>query len=73
MRKHRLIELQKTIEEKIGSLREEVEIATSIKLSPIYIANRRDEIEFLEWVTRIIQWVLDQANDKRQQLGVTKM
>jgi hypothetical protein len=73
MRKHKLIELQKTIEEKIGSLREEVEIATNIKLSPIYIADRRDEIEFLEWVTRIIQWVLDQGNDKRQQLGVTKM
>jgi hypothetical protein len=73
MHKHKLIELQKTVEEKIGSLREEVEIATSIKLSPIYIADRRDEIEFLEWVTRIIHWVLDQASDKRQQLGVTKM
>jgi hypothetical protein len=73
MHQHKLIELQKTVEEKIGSLREEVEIATSIKLSPIYIADRRDEIEFLQWIIRIIQRVLDQANDKRQQLGVTKM
>jgi len=47
MHKHKLIALQKIIEEKIGSLREEVEIATNVKLNPLYIADRKDEIEFL--------------------------
>ena len=46
MHKHKLIELQKIIEEKIGSLREEVEIATNVKLNPLYIADGKDEIEF---------------------------
>lgn len=31
MRKHKLIELRKIIEERIGSLTEEVEIATNVK------------------------------------------
>src|ERR671918_111837 len=73
MRKHKLIELKRIIEERIGSLTEDVEIATNVKLNPLYIADRKDEIESLRWVMRIIQWILDQANDKRQQLGVTKM
>ena len=47
MQKHKLIELQKIIEERIGSLTEEVEIATNVKLNPLYIADRKDEIEFL--------------------------
>ena len=37
MQKHKLIELQKIVEEKIGSLKEEVEIGTIVKLNPIYI------------------------------------
>src|SRR5918996_6398451 len=73
MRKHKLIELKRIIEERIGSLTEEVEIATNVKLNPLYVIDRKDEIESLRWVIRIIHWILDQANDKRQQLGVTKM
>jgi hypothetical protein len=34
---------------------------------------RKDEIESLRWTTRIIRWVLDQAIDGRQQLGVSKI
>jgi hypothetical protein len=72
MPKHNLIELQKIIEVRIGSLTEEVEIATNVKLNPLYIVDRKDEIETLQWVTRIIRWVLDQAID-RQQLGIDKV
>ncbi len=73
MHKHKLIELRKIIEEKIGLLIKEVEHVTKVKLNALYIVDRKDEVEFLQWTMRIIQWVLDQANDKRQQLGVTKM
>ena len=38
----------------------------------IYIADRRDEIEFLQWTTRTIQSILNRDIDERQQLGVTK-
>ncbi|MGC1134221.1 MAG: hypothetical protein WA941_15450 [Nitrososphaeraceae archaeon] len=75
MPKHKLLELNKIIDERIGSLREDVKIATNAKLNPLYIIDRKDEIESLLWVTRTIRWVLDQAIDERQQLGigVTKM
>jgi hypothetical protein len=73
MRKHKLIELQKIIEEKIGSLTEEVEIAMNVKLNPLYIVDRKDEIESLQWTTRILRWVLDRAIDGRQQLGVSEV
>jgi hypothetical protein len=73
MQKHKLIELQKIIEVRIGSLIEEVEIATNVKLNPLYINDRKDEIESLRWVLRIIRWILDQTNDKQQQLGITKL
>jgi hypothetical protein len=44
-----------------------------VKLNPLYIANCKDEIETLQWVTRIIiRWVLDQAID-RQQLEIDKV
>jgi hypothetical protein len=43
-----------------------------VKLNPLYIVNRKDEIESLQWVTRIIRWVLDQAID-REQLEVDKV
>ena len=69
---HKLIELQKIIEEKIGSLKEEVEIGTNVKLNHLYIADRQDEIQFLEWVTRIIHHILNRDNDDRRQLGTTK-
>ena len=55
MPKHKLIELQKIIEVRIGSLIEEVEIATNAKLNELYISDQRDEIQFLQWTTRIIQ------------------
>ena len=72
MHKHRLIELQKIIEERIGSLIEEVEIASNVKLNVLYIADRKDEIEFLQWIVRIIQPILHRDNDERQQLAITK-
>lgn len=72
MRKHILIELQKIIEVGIGSLIEEVEIATNVKLNPLYIADRRDEIEFLQWIIRIIQPILNRDNVEQHQLGITK-
>ena len=49
MHKHILIELRKILEERIGSLTEEVEIATNVKLNSLYIADRKDEIEFVRW------------------------
>jgi hypothetical protein len=65
MHKHKLIALQKIIEEKIGSLREEVEIATNVKLNPLYIADRNDEIEFLQWIIRtiILFYIMITKND----------
>ena len=72
MRKHLLIELQKIIKERMGSLVEEVEMATNVKLNVLYIADRKDEIEFLHWIIRVIQSILSRDHDERQQLGVTK-
>jgi hypothetical protein len=73
MQKHRLIELQKIIAVRIGSLIEEAEIATNVGLNSLYIANRKDEIMSLQWTTRIIQWVLDRAVDGQRQVGVNKI
>lgn len=73
MQKNKLLELKKIIEERIGSLREEVEIATNVKLNPLYIIERKDEIESLLWTTSIIRCVLDLAIDGRQQLGVSNI
>jgi hypothetical protein len=61
--KHKLIKLLKIIEEKIGSLAEEVEIATNVKLNPLYIADQKDEIEFVRWTATIIKSILDQDNE----------
>jgi hypothetical protein len=74
MRKHRLIELQKMIEIRIGSLIEEVEIATNVKLNPLYIADRKDETEFLRWMLAVIKSILDQEMELKQvQLGTSKI
>ncbi|MGC1134359.1 MAG: hypothetical protein WA941_16145 [Nitrososphaeraceae archaeon] len=74
MRKHKLIGLRKIIEERIGSLTEEVEIATNVKLNPLYIADRRDEIEFLRWTETVIDSIMNRDNEHKQiQLGTTKM
>ena len=73
MHKHTLIELSKILEERIGSLTEEVEIATNVKLNPLYIADRKDESEFLRWILTIIKSILDQHNELKQvQLGISK-
>ena len=66
MRKHKLIELQKIIEERIGSLTEEVEIAINVKLNPLYIADCKDEIEFLRWTATIIYSILSRDIDRKQ-------
>jgi transcriptional regulator of heat shock response len=74
MHKHKLIELRKIIEERIGSLSEEVEVATNVKLNPLYIADRKDEIEFVRWTITIIDSILKRDNEHKQiQLGSTKM
>ena len=74
MRKHKLIELRKIVEEGIGSLTEEVEIATNVKLNPLYIADRKDEIEFLRWTGTVIKSILDQDNELKQvQLGTSRI
>ena len=74
MPKHKLIELRKIIEERIGSLTEEVEIATNVKLNPLHIADRKDEVEFLRWAGTVINSILDQDNELKQlQLGTSKI
>jgi hypothetical protein len=74
MRKHKLVELRNIIDDRIGSLTEEVEIATNVKLNPLYITDRKDEIEFLRWTTTGITAILSRDIDRKQvQLGTTKM
>jgi hypothetical protein len=51
---------------------EEVEIATNVKLNLLYIANLKDELESLQWTTRIIRSVLDRAVDGQRHLGVNR-
>lgn len=73
MRKHKLIELQKVIEGRIASLTEEVEIATNVKLNPLYIADRHDKIEFLRWTATVINSILSRDSDRKQvQLGANQ-
>ena len=72
MPNHNLVELQKIIEVRIGSLIEEVEIGTNIKLNALYITDQRDEIQFLQWTTRVIQSILNRDYYERQQLGALK-
>jgi uncharacterized protein YaaN involved in tellurite resistance len=72
MSKYKLIELQEIIDEKIGSLSEEVEIGTNVKLNALYIADLRDEIQFLHWTQKLIQSILNRDYDERQQLGAPK-
>jgi hypothetical protein len=66
MSKHKFVELQKEIDEKIGSLKEEVQIGTNVKLNPLYIADRKDEIDFLQWIKRVIQPILNRDIDDHQ-------
>jgi hypothetical protein len=69
---HKLNELDNIIEERIASLKEEVEIATNVRLNPLYIADRRDEIQFLQWTTRLIKSILERVDEQQEQLGATK-
>jgi hypothetical protein len=69
MQKHKLIALGKIIDERICSLTEEVEVATSTKLNQLYLTDLKDEIVSLQW-TRIINWILYYTIDGRQPLGI---
>ena len=53
MQKHMLLALSKIIDERICSLTEEVEVATSARLNQLYVTDLKDEIESLQWATRI--------------------
>ena len=46
-----------------------------MKLNPLYIADRKDENEFLRWTaTTVINSILDQDNELKQvQLGTSKI
>jgi hypothetical protein len=51
-----------------------VEIATNVKLNPLYIADRKDEIEFLRWTANVINSILSRDIDRKQiQIETTKM
>ena len=49
-----------------------MEIATNVKLNPLYIADRRGEIEFLQWIIRIIQPILTRDYDGQRSIGTIK-
>jgi hypothetical protein len=63
---HKLVQLEKIIEERIASLKEEVEIATNVRLNPLYRADRRDEIQFLQWTTRLVKSILDRVDEQQK-------
>jgi uncharacterized transporter YbjL len=51
-----------------------VEIATNVKLNPLYIVDRQDEIEFVHRATTVIKSILIRDGEQKQlQLGTTKM
>ena len=54
MSRHKLVELQNIVNEKNGALKEEVEIGTNVKLNPLYMTDRKDEIEFFRWTATVI-------------------
>ena len=70
---HKLVQLEKIIEERISSLTEEIEIATNVRLNPVYIDNLKYEIQFLQWTIRHVRSILNQVNQREQEkLGETK-
>jgi hypothetical protein len=70
---HKLIQLGKIIEERISSVKEEVEIASNVQLNPLYVADRRDEIRLLEWSLRNVNSTLIHSNQQfEQELAATK-
>jgi hypothetical protein len=72
MYRDKLIELQKIVDDKIGILKEEVEIGTNVKLNPIYIADLWYEYNFFNITIRIIQSILNWDIDYRPQFGSPK-
>jgi hypothetical protein len=68
---HKLVQLDNIIEKRTSSLREEIETSINVQLSPLYIADRRDEVEFLEWTRRVVGLVLNRADEKKQEKLVT--
>ena len=48
MSRDKLVELQNIVNEKIGALKEEVEIGTNVKLNPLYMTDSKDEKEVLQ-------------------------
>jgi hypothetical protein len=68
----KLVQLEKIIEERIASLKEEVEIATNVRLSSLYIDNLRDEIQFLQWTTGVIEPIMNHFNQQPDRSGTTK-
>ena len=48
MSRDKLVELQNIVNEKIGDIKEEVEIGTNVKLNPLYMTDRKDEKEVLQ-------------------------
>jgi hypothetical protein len=44
---HQLKQLEGIINERVESLKEEIEIATDVRLNPLYIENLRGEIQLL--------------------------
>ena len=51
MSKHNLVELKKKSKNKSDCSAEEVEVATNVKLNPLYIVDCKDDIESLRWTT----------------------
>jgi hypothetical protein len=69
---HELVRLEKIIEERISSLREVIKIATNVRLNPLYIDNLRDEIQFLQWTTRLVKSIMNRVNQQQERPGTTK-
>lgn len=73
MLKHKLFELNKIIGKRMGSIKEEINILTDIKLNPLYVIDLTDGMESLRWVIGIIKWVLHRAINGHQQLGLIQV
>ena len=52
-----------------------MEISTNVKLNPLYIVDRQDEIEFVHRAATVIKSILNRDGEQKQllQLGTTKM
>lgn len=54
---HKLDRLEIIIRERITSLSEEIELATNASLSRLDIKNLKEEVQFLEWSSQLIQLI----------------